>query len=68
MGLVQCVKLRLNFSGKPTQSEFIENFNDRFPYEYLNEQSFNDVLNARKIVNDLVQIYNESQFHLWLNY
>jgi len=61
-------ELRLIQPGKPTQNGFIESFNGHFRDECLNEHWFSDVLNARKIINDWRQDYNESRPHSSLNY
>jgi len=62
------VELRLIQPGKPTQNGFIESFNGRFRDECLNEHRFNDIVHARKIINDWRQDYNECRLHSTLNY
>lgn len=53
-----CVVLRFIHPGKPTQNGFIESFNRRFRYEYLNEHCFSDVSHDRKIISEWRQDYN----------
>lgn len=62
------VELRLIQPGKPTQNGFIENFNGRFRDECLNEHWFSDIVQARKIIYDWRQDYNEFRPHSALNY
>ncbi len=62
------VELRLIQPGKPTQNGFIESFNRRFLDECLNEHWFCDIAQARKIINDWRQDYNECRSHSALNH
>jgi len=62
------IELKLIQPGKPTQNGFIESFNGRFTDEYLNEHWFKDLNQARDIISDWRQDYNERRPHSTLNY
>lgn len=55
------VELRLIQTGKPTQSGFIESFNERFRDECLNENGFKGVSHARKTIRKWRQDYKERE-------
>ncbi len=62
------IELKLIQPGKPTQNGFIESFNGRFRDECLNEHWFKDLDQAREIISDWRQDYNERRPHSALNY
>ena len=62
------MELRLIQPGRPAQNGFIEIFKGRFRDECLNEHWFNDIVHARKIINDWRLDYNEYRPHSSLNY
>jgi len=62
------VKLHFIQPGKPTQNAFVESFNGRFPDGYLNQQWFQDLEVARRIIDDWRIDYNEIRPHSALGY
>jgi putative transposase len=62
------VKLDFIQPGKPTQNAFVESFNGRFRDGCLNQHWFKSIEEARKIIEDWRQDYNEIRPHSALNY
>ncbi len=62
--------IRLHFiqPGKPTQNAFVESFNGRFRDGCLNQQWFRDLDDARRVIEDWRQDYNEIRPHSSLGY
>lgn len=57
------VELAFIDKGKPQQSAFVESFNGRFRDECLNEHLFQDILDARAIIGDWREHYNNERPH-----
>ena len=57
------VKLRFIQPGKPTHHDFVESFNCRFRDGCLNQHWFKDLADARQIISDWQQHYNEERPH-----
>lgn len=57
--------VRIDFSrpGKPTDNAFIESFNGTFRSECLSTHWFDSILEARQVIEDWRQEYNESRPH-----
>lgn len=53
---------------QPTQNAFVESFNGRFRGGCLNQHWFKSIEEARKIIEDWRQDYNEIRPHSALNY
>ena len=49
--------------GKPTQNAYVESFNGRFRDECLNEHWFADLVEAREVIEEWRQDYNEVRPH-----
>ena len=62
------VKLHFIQPGKPTQNAFVESFNGRFRDGCLNQQWFKDLADARQIIDEWRQDYNEIRPHSSLGY
>jgi putative transposase len=62
------VALKLIQPGKPTQNAYIESFNGKFRDECLNEHWFLDLHQAREIIAEWRQDYNEQRPHSALDY
>ncbi len=62
------VKLHFIQPGKPTQNPFVESFNGRFRDHCLNQHWFKDLADARKIIEQWRQHYNEVKPHSSLGY
>ena len=62
------VKLHFIQPGKPTQNAFVESFNGRFRDGCLNQQWFQDLEDARRIIDDWRTDYNEIRPHSALGY
>ena len=62
------VDLKLIQAGKPTQNAYIESFNGKFRDECLNEQWFATLAEARVLINEWRQDYNERRPHSALDY
>ncbi len=62
--------VRLHFidPGKPTQNAYIESFNGKFRDECLNLYWFNDLQEARRIIEEWRQDYNRARPHSSLGY
>lgn len=62
--------LRLNFiePGKPQQNGYIESFNGKFRDECLNEHWFLSMRQAREVIEDWRQEYNDERPHSSLGY
>ena len=62
--------VQLNFiePGKPSQNAFIESFNGRLRDECLNESLFQNIDQARVIIETWRQHYNQSRPHSSLGY
>jgi putative transposase len=58
-------KVRLEFiqPGKPTQNAFVESFNGRFRDECLNEHWFESLAEAREVIEEWRQDYNQVRPH-----
>jgi len=57
------VKIVFIRPGKPNENAFIESFNGRFREECLNENLFENLDEARKIIEDWRNDYNEERPH-----
>lgn len=57
------VELAFIEKGKPQQNAFIESFNGRFRDECLNEHLFQDILDARAIIGEWQDHYNNERPH-----
>ena len=62
------VKLHFIDPGKPTQNAYIESFNGRFRDEFLNGHWFNDLKEARRMIEEWRQDYNLARPHSSLGY
>jgi len=62
------VKLHFIQPGKPTQNAFVESFNGKFRDGCLNQHWFRDIREARSIIENWRQHYNEVRPHSSLNY
>lgn len=62
------VKLHYIQPGKPTQNAFVESFNGKFRDGCLNQQWFQDLFEARHIINDWRDHYNHVRPHSALGY
>ena len=62
------VKLQFIEPGKPMQNGFVESFNGRLRDECLNEHWFEDVAQARRIIEDWRVDYNTRRPHSALGY
>lgn len=62
-------KVGLDFiqPGRPTQNGFIESFNDKFRNECLNEHWFLTLKEARELIEEFRQDYNDFRPHSSLN-
>ena len=54
--------------GKPTQNAFVESLNGKMRTECLDRHLFIDLLEAKKIIEDWQEHYNEKRPHSALNY
>lgn len=65
LGWAQYRKIQLDFiqPGKPTQNAFIESFNGKFRDECLNMNWFYNLQEAKKIVNNWKEDYNQQRPH-----
>ena len=61
------VELKFIQPGKPVQNAFIESFNGKFRNECLNAHWFRDLNEAREIIEDWRNDYNELRPHRSLN-
>jgi putative transposase len=63
-------KIEIEFiqPGKPNQNAFIESFNSRFREEYLNEELFRDLNDAKKKIEKWRRYYNEERPHTSLKF
>ena len=57
------VKIDFSRPGKPTDNAFVESFNGTFRAECLDAHWFNDLNEAKRIIEDWRQEYNESRPH-----
>ena len=57
------IKLDFIQPGKPTQNAFVESFNGRFRDECLNEHYFESLAEARKVIEEWRQDYNQVRPH-----
>ena len=66
----QEAKVKLHFiqPGKPTQNAFVESFNGRFRDSCLNQHWFRDLADARQIIDDWRDHYNDVRSHSSLGY
>ena len=66
----QLTKVKLHFiqPGKPTQNAFVESFNGRFRDGCLNQHWFYDLTDARRIIDDWRDHYNDIRPHSSLGY
>jgi putative transposase len=66
----QTSRVRLLFiqPGKPTQNAFVESFNGRFRDGCLNQHWFKGLVDAKQIIADWRQHYNEERPHSSLGY
>ena len=64
----QQVTLHFIQPGKPTQNAFVESFNGRFRDSCLNQQWFQDIDDARSIIDTWRTHYNEERPHSSLGY
>ncbi len=62
------VKLHFIQPGKPTQNAFVESFNARFRDNCLNLHWFKDLFDARRIIQDWQDHYNQVRPHSSLGY
>jgi putative transposase len=62
------VKLHFIQPGKPTQNAFVESFNGKFRDSCLNQHWFQDLDDARRIIDDWRQHYNAERPHSSLGY
>jgi putative transposase len=62
------VRLKLIEPGKPTQNAFIESFNGRFRDECLNDHWFTSLAEARVLIGEWRQDYNQNRPHSALGY
>lgn len=62
------VSLQFIQPGKPTQNAFVESFNGRFRDGCLNQHWFRDLADARRIIANWREHYNEVRPHSALNY
>ncbi len=62
------VELKLIQPGKPMQNGYIESFNGKFRDECLNEHWFEDLAQARLLINQWRLDYNEQRPHSSLGY
>jgi len=62
------VKLCFIQPGKPTQNAFVESFNGRFRDGCLNQHWFRSLSDARQIINDWRNHYNQVRPHSSLDY
>lgn len=62
------VKLMFIQPGKPTQNAFVESFNGRFRDGCLNQQWFNNLTDARAIIDAWRHHYNDERPHSSLGY
>lgn len=63
-------QVKLNFiqPGKPTQNAFVESFNGKFRDNCLNQHWFRSIDEARELIDNWRQDYNEIRPHSSLNY
>ena len=54
--------------GKPTQNAFVESFNGKFRDACLNQQWFRDLSEARRVINEWREHYNNVRPHSSLGY
>ncbi len=57
------VKIDFSRPGKPTDNAFVESFNGTFRAECLDAHWFNDLNEAKRVIEDWRQEYNESRPH-----
>jgi putative transposase len=57
------VKIDFSRPGKPADNAFVESFNGTFRAECLDAHWFNDLNEAKRIIEDWRQKYNESRPH-----
>ncbi len=62
------VKLHFIDPGKPTQNAYIESFNGKFRDECLNGHWFNNLQEARRIIEEWRRDYNQARPHSSLGY
>jgi len=62
------VKLHFIQPGKPTQNAFVESFNGKFRDSRLNQQWFRDLFDARRVINEWREHYNNVRPHSSLGY
>jgi len=62
------VKLNFIQPGKPTQNAFVESFNGRFRDGCLKQHWFRSLDDARRIINDWRNHYNNERPHSSLGY
>jgi putative transposase len=62
------VKLHFIQPGKPTQNAFVESFNGKFRDSCLNQQWFRDLFDARRVINEWREHYNNVRPHSSLGY
>ena len=62
------VKLHFIQPGKPTQNAFVESFNGKFRDYCLNQQWFQDLFEARRVIDEWRQHYNHVRPHSSLGY
>lgn len=70
LGWAQLNDIKLDFiqPGKPTQNAFVESFNGRFRDECLNMNWFFDLHEAKRIISDWQDDYNQNRPHSSLGY
>lgn len=63
-------KIEIEFiqPGKPNQNAFVESFNARLREEYLNEELFMDLLDAKGTIEKWRKYYNEGRPHTSLQF
>jgi len=54
--------------GKPNQNAYIESFNSRLREEFLNEELFHDINDAKRKIENWRRYYNEERPHTSLNF
>lgn len=62
------VKLHFIQPGKPTQNAFVESFNGKFRDACLNQRWFRDLFDARRVIDEWRQHYNNVRPHSSLGY
>ena len=70
LGWAQLNNIMLDFiqPGKPTQNAFVESFNGRFRDECLNMNWFYNLYEAKRIIADWMDDYNQNRPHSSLGY